>query len=145
MGKKTEVTDIREWLSSSRSGLGLALTSARGGLRVLQTLSVLARTGVDWLSGDRPPVPRLLRETFEELGTTYIKLGQFIASSPSIFPDGYVEEFQKCLDRTPPLAFHYIRRTVEEELGQPMEALYSWVDPQPLASASIAQVHAARL
>ena len=145
MGKKGEVTDIREWLNDSRSGLGLALTSARGGLRVMQTLSVLARTGFDWLSGDRPPVPRLLRQTFEELGTTYIKLGQFIASSPSIFPDGYVEEFQKCLDRTPPLAFHYIRRTVEEELGRPMESVYSWVDPQPLASASIAQVHAARL
>ncbi|MFN3712827.1 MAG: ABC1 kinase family protein [Alcanivoracaceae bacterium] len=132
-------------LEEGRSGLGLALTAARGGLRVLQTVSVLARSGTSWLLGDRPPLPRLLRETFEELGTTYIKLGQFIASSPSIFPDAYVEEFQKCLDRTPPLPFHYVRRVVETELGKPLESLYAWVDPKPLASASIAQVHAARL
>ncbi|AJD48567.1 ABC1 family protein [Isoalcanivorax pacificus W11-5] len=87
----------------------------------------------------------LLRETFESLGTTYIKLGQFIASSPSLFPDEYVEEFQKCLDKTPALPFRFIRDTVEAELGRPLEDVYAWVDPQPLASASIAQVHAARL
>ena len=58
----------------------------RGALRIGQTLSVLGRTGVDWLRGDRPPTPRLLRQTFERLGATYIKLGQFIASSPTFFP-----------------------------------------------------------
>ncbi|KAF0809789.1 ABC1 family protein [Alcanivorax sp. S71-1-4] len=95
--------------------------------------------------GRRPSLPVLLRETFESLGTTYIKLGQFIASSPSLFPDEYVEEFQKCLDKTPALPFRFIRDTVEAELGRPLEDVYAWVDPQPLASASIAQVHAARL
>lgn len=136
---------MREWLEDTRSGLGLAISTARGGVRILQTVSVLARTGVAWLTGDRPPLPELLRDTFEELGTTYIKLGQFIASSPSIFPEPYVEAFQKCLDRTPALPFHFIRRTIEDELGKPLEQVYSWVDPKPLASASIAQVHAARL
>ena len=81
----------------------------------------------------------------EALGPTYIKLGQFIASSPSIFPEDYVEEFQRCLDRTPALPFHYIRETIEKELGQSLEQLYQSVDPKPLASASIAQVHAAKL
>lgn len=145
MVKKSQSEETRDWLKSSRSGWRLALSSALGGARVLQTVSAVARTGASWWLGDRPPLPVLLRRTFEELGTTYIKLGQFIASSPSVFPEAYVEEFQKCLDRTPPLPFHFIRNTVEEELGRPLEEVYSWVDPAPLASASIAQVHAARL
>src|SRR5690606_24694044 len=145
MGKKTETQDTRAWLENSRSGWRLALTSALGGARVLQTLSVLAKSGAGWWFGSRPPLPSLVRQTCEELGTTYIKLGQFIASSPSIFPEQWVEEFQKCLDRTPALPFSFIRKTVEEELGRSLEDAYSWVDPKPLASASIAQVHAARL
>lgn len=145
MGKKSDLEDMRAWLENSRSGWRLALTSAKGGVRVLQTVSVLARSGFNWWLGDRPPLPSLLRQTFEELGTTYIKLGQFIASSPSIFPEAYVEEFQKCLDRTPVLPFNFIRQTVEAELGKPLEDIYGWVDPKPLASASIAQVHAAKL
>jgi aarF domain-containing kinase len=145
MGRNSESFDTRSWLENSRSGWRLALTSALGGMRVLQTVSVLAKSGANWWLGDRPPLPKLLRQTCEELGTTYIKLGQFVASSPSIFPDEYVEEFQKCLDSTPSLPFNFIRETVEEELGKPLAEVYSWVDPKPLASASIAQVHAARL
>ncbi len=131
--------------TTPRQGWHLAGDTVKGGLRVAQTMSVLGRTGIAWLLGSRPPLPQLLRETVERLGTTYIKLGQFIASSPSLFPAEYVEEFQKCLDQTPPLAFHYIRQTIESELGAPLETLYHWVDPKPLASASIAQVHAAKL
>lgn len=145
MRKYTEVEQRRARMAGRRAGLLLAEDTARGGLRVLQTASVLARTGAGWLLGRRPALPVLLRETFESLGTTYIKLGQFIASSPSLFPDEYVEEFQKCLDRTPGLPFRFIRDTVEAELGRPLQDVYAWVDPQPLASASIAQVHAARL
>jgi aarF domain-containing kinase len=72
-------------------------------------------------------------------------LGQFIASSPSVFPREYVEEFQKCLDRTPALPFDRIRRTIEQELQRPLAELFADIDESPLASASIAQVHAARL
>ncbi|HEV8077598.1 MAG TPA: AarF/ABC1/UbiB kinase family protein, partial [Marinobacter sp.] len=50
----------------------------KGALRIGQTMSVLGRTGLNWVRGDRPPTPRLLRQTFESLGATYIKLGQFI-------------------------------------------------------------------
>src|SRR5699024_7417381 len=128
-----------------RDPLSVALDAVRGGARVLQTTSVLARTGGRWLLGHRPTTPVLLRETFEQLGTTYIKLGQFIASSPSIFPEEYVEEFQKCLDRTPTLPFSHIKKVVEAELRKPLHEVYEWVDEVPLASASIAQVHAARL
>lgn len=122
--------------------LGLSLKSAA---RIGEATGVVAGTGVSWLLGRRPPAPALLRQTFERLGATYIKLGQFIASSPSIFPRDYVEEFQLCLDRTPPVAWQVMRKRLREELGEDPSRLFAWVDPEPLASASIAQVHAARL
>ncbi|MGM0564802.1 MAG: ABC1 kinase family protein [Pseudomonadota bacterium] len=117
----------------------------KGAFRIGQTAGVLSETGLRWALGERPPLPRLLRQTFERLGSTYIKLGQFIASSPSLFPEEYVREFEGCLDKTAKLPFHYIQQMIESELGKPMSEVYSWVDPEPLASASIAQVHAARL
>lgn len=117
----------------------------KGALRIGQTMTVLGRTGLGYVRGHRPPVPRMLRETFESLGATYIKLGQFIASSPTFFPREYVDEFQGCLDRTPSISYTAIRRILREELGRPLEEVYSEIDPVALASASIAQVHAARL
>ena len=123
----------------------LIRSAALGALRIGQTGRVLAGSGVDWLLGDRPPAPRLVRQTFERLGATYVKLGQFIASSPSLFPADWVEEFQRCLDRTPPVPWRAVRRTLRSELGSRLDTAFTWVDPEPLASASIAQVHAARL
>lgn len=124
-------------------------STLKSGLRIGQTAKVLTSTGVatglGMLRGDRPPTPRLMRETFEKLGSTYIKLGQFVASSPSLFPDEYVREFQGCLDQVEALPFKYIQKTVERELGKPLAEVYEFVDEKPLASASIAQVHAARL
>jgi predicted unusual protein kinase regulating ubiquinone biosynthesis (AarF/ABC1/UbiB family) len=117
----------------------------KGALRIGQTMTVLGRAGLGWVRGHRPPAPRLLRETFESLGATYIKLGQFIASSPTFFPREYVDEFQGCLDRTPSIPYSDIRRILREELGRPLEEVYSEIDPVALASASIAQVHAATL
>lgn len=117
----------------------------KGLLRMAQTGSVLAGTGIGWLRGERPPTPQLLRQTFERLGATYIKLGQFIASSPSLFPEAYVTEFQHCLDKTSPLPFSIMRNVLEQELKRPLNEIFAEIDETPLASASIAQVHAARL
>lgn len=127
-------------------GLETMITNTvKGAFRIGQTLSVLGRTGFNWLRGERPPAPRLLRETFESLGATYIKLGQFIASSPTFFPAAYVEEFQNCLDRTPALPFSVMKKILRNELKEPLDSIYAEIDPVPLASASIAQVHAAKL
>lgn len=125
--------------------MNLFADSIKGALRIGQTAMVLSRTGIRWAAGDRPPLPRLLRGTFEELGATYIKLGQFIASSPTFFPKAYVEEFQGCLDQTRPLPFSVMERILKEEMGRPLEDLFESIDREPLASASIAQVHCARL
>jgi aarF domain-containing kinase len=88
--------------------------------------------------------PKVIRTLFEKLGATYVKLGQFIASSPTIFPKEYVVEFQKCLDKTDPVEWSVIKRVIENELG-PISKTFAFVDDKPLASASIAQVHAAKL
>ncbi|PTQ87226.1 ABC1 kinase family protein [Agitococcus lubricus] len=117
----------------------------KGIVRIGETSAVLATTGMSWLRGNRPPTPRLVRQTFERLGATYVKLGQFVASSPSLFPADYVNEFQYCLDKTPVLPFKYIRRVLEQELKQPIDQIFASIDETPLASASIAQVHAATL
>ena len=90
-------------------------------------------------------IPKILKRMFEELGATYIKLGQFIASSPTLFPAEYVLEFQSCLDNSPTIPFDTIKRIIAEELKRPISSVYLSIDPVPLASASIAQVHRAKL
>lgn len=118
----------------------------RGANRIRQTAVVLGKTGIDWVVGERLPTPMRLRRTFERLGATYIKIGQLIASSPSLFPEDYVREFQKCLDRTEPVAFRHMQKILKEALGpRYVPELFSQVDPVPLASASIAQVYGAKL
>ncbi len=117
----------------------------KGIVRIGETTAILTTTGLSWLRGNRPPTPRLVRQTFERLGATYVKLGQFVASSPSLFPPEYVNEFQYCLDKTQALPFKYIRQVIEEELKQPLDKVFATIDETPLASASIAQVHAATL
>jgi len=81
----------------------------------------------------------------EDMGPTFIKFGQIIASSAGMFPDPYVKEFQKVLDRVKPFPFTDVRRILEEELGRERAAHLVDVEPKQLASASIAQVHSAKL
>src|SRR5436190_24372512 len=89
--------------------------------------------------------PKLIRMFCEDMGPTFIKFGQIIASSAGLFPDAYVQEFQKVLDRVKPFPFDDVRRTFEEELGAEKAAHLVEIVPKQLASASIAQVHAAKL
>lgn len=113
--------------------------------RIGETAFVAARAGIKYAT-EKPSNAKLMRETFESLGSTYIKLGQFIASTPSLFPREYVEEFQGCLDQTPTLPFSYIQEVLAEEFeGRDLNQIFASIDETPLASASIAQVHAARL
>jgi predicted unusual protein kinase regulating ubiquinone biosynthesis (AarF/ABC1/UbiB family) len=117
--------------------------------RALFSFWVFARTWLRWLAlrvgGRRDHGPGLMRHAFEDLGPTYIKLGQIIASSHGLFPETYCKEFQKCLDRVRPFSFEVVIRTVEDELSGPWTRHFSEITREPLASASIAQVHAAKL
>ncbi len=88
--------------------------------------------------------PFLMRRFCEDMGPTFIKLGQLVASSSGLFPERYVQEFRKCLDRVRPFPFTEVQRILLEELGEDVHELVN-IDPEPLASASIAQVHTATL
>jgi len=153
MAEIAEVTDMQKQnttrgfkpTTTATNPLSLFTDGVKGAFRIGQTAMVLSRAGLRWAGGNRPPLPRLLRYTFEELGATYVKLGQFIASSPTFFPKEYVEEFQHCLDQTRPLPFPVMRRILQEEFSEPLDSLFQSIDPEPLASASIAQVHCATL
>lgn len=115
--------------------------------RVGQTASVAGLSALRVAKGERLDA-QLLKETFEQLGTTYIKIGQFIASTPSLFPREYVEAFQGTLDQTTPLSYEYIEGVLKEELekdGKKLSDIFSHIEKSPLASASIAQVHSATL
>lgn len=110
--------------------------------RLAKTVSV-ASSSLFKIAKGTPPDAHLLKESFEKMGVTYIKLGQFIASSPSVFPKEYVNAFADCLDQTTPIDFELVKQVLIDELGD--LSAFTSIDPVPLASASIAQVHKAVL
>lgn len=136
-------------------------TGPRGALRLAQGVQAIIGVGSEWLADvskltssssgvlTRTQLgllsPIYLRKLFERMGATYIKLGQFVASAPTLFPPEYVQEFQNCFDRAPAVPFDEIQKILREEFRRPINSVYEFVDPTPIASASIAQVHGARL
>lgn len=126
------------------------------GVRVITVASRLGRAIVPWLirkkrnkhndaAASRADVSLRLRTAAEDLGPTYIKLGQIISSGEGLFPAELVEEFKKCRDQVPAEPFDVVKRTVEQDLGARLEDIFDFFDETALAAASIAQVHAARL
>ncbi len=97
------------------------------------------------VTGQRDAAPVILRKSFEDLGPTYIKLGQLIASSQGLFPERYCIEFRKCLDRVRPFPYAEVEGILRAELGRDPKEIFASIDETPLASASIAQVHSAKL
>ena len=85
------------------------------------------------------------RLTLEELGTTYIKLGQLLSTRPDLLPPVFVEELIRLQDRVEPVPFDGVRAVLEQELSRPLDDVFARFDPEPVATASIAQVYRARL
>lgn len=85
-----------------------------------------------------------LRLAFEELGPSFIKIGQILSTRPDLLPAGYIEELSKLRDQAPPFSFNMIKKTFKEDFNENIEEAFEWVDEKPLASASIAQVHRAK-
>jgi ubiquinone biosynthesis protein len=109
-----------------------------GTARRTKLLRVLREIG---LAGERPPTPegaREFRRALEELGTTYVKLGQLLASRPDLMPDVYIEELSHLVDEVPPVPFAEIEPVIRRSVAQDA---FVRIDPEPLAAASIAQVH----
>lgn len=126
------------------NGFGVAEVGRAG-----RTAEILARHGTRALRGSKldrgARTARELKAAFAELGPTYVKLAQLIASSPGLFPEVLSDEFRSLLDEVPPIDADAVRSVIEADLGGAPELVFAEFDYAPLASASIAQVHVARL
>ena len=158
--------DLSQHSPAWRAGLARTRSEVRSSLPALirpRTLPPLARVGstvrhlggalAHWYLTERrrggsaktAGISRRLRVAAEQLGPTYIKLGQIVASGDGIFPAELVAEFKWCRDKVPPEPWSVVHAVIGEELGRPVHEVFASIDREPLAAASIAQVHRARL
>ena len=93
----------------------------------------------------RATTARRFRETLAELGPTFIKLGQILSSRPDILPADFIAELSHLQDRAAPMPVQTVFELIEKGLGRSAPQLFASIDPEPMASASIAQVHRATL
>lgn len=126
---------------------------------VIQVLSknglggILAKYGFSWYmpifkrgTTELPPdLPQKLRKSMEELGGAYVKLGQLLSIRPDLIPQEYCDEFAKLQDEVPAESIETIQQVIIQEFHKPIKDYFTTIDPRPLGSASIAQVHKARL
>ena len=89
--------------------------------------------------------PEKLRLILEDLGPTYIKLGQLMSLRSDILPKRYCDELMKLCSEVPPMPFSEVIEVLEESMGCPWQAEFQQIQEKPLGSASIAQVHRATL
>jgi ubiquinone biosynthesis protein len=127
---------IRYGFGSFVRGLGVGKALERAG-RVLHWQHV-----DDYVKLD---TPQRIRHVLEELGPTFIKLGQILATRVDLFSPQYIAEFEKLQDQVPPMPFEELLPQLEEDLGGNIDGFFLEVETQPLAAASIAQVHKAVL
>ncbi len=130
--------------------------------RLLRWGRILARHGALRIIETGPNTPRQVRRlmklarfgtfqprkpdyagAFHAIGPAAIKLGQALATRPDIVGEEAAHNLTTLQDRVPPVSFEAIRREIESSFGRPLEALFASVDPEPIGSASIAQVHRA--
>jgi ubiquinone biosynthesis protein len=111
----------------------------------LRPVRALAAFSPEGHAGRAEPRAVRIRRALEDLGPIFVKFGQTLSTRRDLLPDDVAEELVKLQDRVPPFPGVEARRIVETVLGRPVTELFSEFDETPLASASVAQVHAARL
>jgi len=91
------------------------------------------------------PSPDRLRRVLEDLGPSFIKMGQLLSVRADLFPPEYIQEFKKLQDSVPAISFEKINNVIKEELARPLDGIFGEIEEQAMATASVAQVHLARL
>ena len=109
-------------------------------IHLLRLLSPLALKGKQCKSD-----PEKLRKALEHLGPIFIKFGQVLSTRPDLIPSDITKELSKLQDDVEPFAWKDAKGFIEEQLEQPLDEIFNYIDEKPLASASVAQVHAAEL
>ena len=120
-------------------GAKIATVFAKHGLKEL-----FGRPEEEGAIGRRRQAIRL-RQSLEELGPTFAKIGQILSTRPDLLPPEFIEELATLQDNVPSLTEEQVVKVMEQELGVPWEDVFETIDPQPLAAGTIAQVHRATL
>ncbi|HHQ49530.1 MAG TPA: AarF/ABC1/UbiB kinase family protein [Acidobacteria bacterium] len=129
------VDSVRRRRQGHPPATGLSFTVAR----------VAAAAVRPWLDPQlaAAPFPVQLRLRLEMLGPVYIKLGQVLSLRTDLLPEAVTSELRNLLDRLPAAPWEAIEPVIEADLGGPVQRFFRWVDPDPMGSASIAQIHRA--
>jgi predicted unusual protein kinase regulating ubiquinone biosynthesis (AarF/ABC1/UbiB family) len=119
---------------------GLADFAKQQGLQ-----GIAPQPGEEGAEGPSPETACKFRKRLVELGPAYVKLGQVLSTRPDLLPDVYIRELEKLQDDVDPIAYGEVERIVEEELKARLSKLFADFEQEPIGSASLGQVHAARL
>lgn len=130
-------------IAFSRNGLGYVIKDL--GLNDLHILPKKATLKAEKAEGDRKTLGVRIRRILEELGPTFIKLGQVMSTRPDLFPEDVILELEKLQSHVPQFPYSQVKAIVEEELDQALSNVFEVFDEMPLAAASIGQVHRAVL
>ncbi len=114
-------------------------------LRLFPLISAVEKVFIRKKEAGKLSIPERIRKVLEELGPTFVKLGQIASTRADLLPPDWLGEFKKLQDMVPPFPFEEVKKVVEKSLKAPLPSRYSSFDPVPVASASIAQVHYAVL
>jgi len=139
---KSTIHDIKR---SREIALVFCKHGFHGALTAIGLESWLAGSTVPSSNADQGSLAIRARRALEELGPTFIKLGQILSTRPDLLPPVFIQEFEKLQDRAPSVPVEDVIEQVENALGHPLGELYAEFVPEPIATASMAQVHRAKL
>lgn len=142
--------NIKEKIRGSFSNWGrlhviIKVLASHGFAGLLTEIGLPVPLGIGKKDTSSRSIPEQLRHAFEELGPTFIKLGQILSTRPDLLPPEYIKEFSKLTDQIPSFSFEEVKQILTEEFGSNVWEIFEQIEEEPIAAASISQVHRAKL